>query len=203
MTVLITLTTAGLDAGPFDLYSNIDGYVTAFATNITKQALLDGYTSSVVPDSTTTVRVKSTGTCTNYINIPISGITTTTTSSSSTTTTTTTTATEINLDFSFETSGGSTRSATLYVNNVEVFSTSIDDGIFYPVAVGDQIRARITQTGCETPAGFANVYCTGIIGEDDCNSSGAILNTSTYTVTGSEGPILTLFCTARCDDQCV
>ena len=32
MTVLITLTTAGTDSGPFTLYSNIDGYGTPFAT---------------------------------------------------------------------------------------------------------------------------------------------------------------------------
>jgi len=88
MTVLITLTTAGLDAGPFNLYSNINGYTVAFATNVTKSALLAGYTSVLVPDSTTIVRVKSTGACTNYIDISITGITTTTTSSTTTTTTT-------------------------------------------------------------------------------------------------------------------
>lgn len=77
MTVLITLTTAGLDAGPFDLYSNIDAYSVPFQTGVSKSALLGGYTSTIVPDSTTTVRVRSTGTCTNYIDIPIGGITTT------------------------------------------------------------------------------------------------------------------------------
>jgi len=78
MTVLITLTTAGLDAGPFDLYSNVDGYSVPFETGVSKSALLAGYTSTIVPDSTTTVRVRSTGVCTNYIDIPIGGITTTT-----------------------------------------------------------------------------------------------------------------------------
>lgn len=84
MTVLITLTAAGLDAGPFNLFSNIDGYSIAFATNVSKSALLAGYTSVVVPDFTTTVRVRSTGVCTNFIDIPITGITTTTTTSSTT-----------------------------------------------------------------------------------------------------------------------
>jgi hypothetical protein len=89
MTVLITLTTAGTDSGPFDLYSNIDGYTTAFETGVSKTALVSGYTSNLVPNSTITVRVKSTGVCTNFIDIPIGGITTTTSSSSSSTTTTT------------------------------------------------------------------------------------------------------------------
>jgi hypothetical protein len=87
MTVLTTLTTAGLDAGPFDLYSNVDGYSVAFETGVSRSALLAGYTSTVVPDFTTTVRVKSTGVCTNFIDIPITGITTTTSSTSTTTTT--------------------------------------------------------------------------------------------------------------------
>jgi hypothetical protein len=89
MTVLITLTTAGTDSGPFSLYSNLDGFVTPFETGISKSALVSGYTSTLVPDFTATVRVKSTGTCTNYVDLTVSGGTTTTTSSTSTTTTTT------------------------------------------------------------------------------------------------------------------
>ena len=86
MTVLITLTTAGTDTGPFSLYSNIDGFVTPFETGVSKLALLAGYTSTLVPDFTATVRVKSTGTCVNYTDLAVSGGTTTTTTSSTTTT---------------------------------------------------------------------------------------------------------------------
>lgn len=88
MTVLITLTIAGADSGPFDLYSDLDGYVSAFETGVSKAALLAGYTSNLVPDGTTMIRVKSNGVCTNYIDLSLT--TTTTTTSSSTTTTTTT-----------------------------------------------------------------------------------------------------------------
>lgn len=89
-TVLITLTTAGTDTGPFNLYSDADGYVAAFETGVAKASLVSGYTSILVPDGASVIRVKSVSAlCTNYIDIPISGITTTTTSSSSTTTTTT------------------------------------------------------------------------------------------------------------------
>lgn len=90
-TVTITLTSAGSDSGPFNLYSNVDGYVTAFAFSVPKASLLAGYTSVVVPDLTTSIRIKSVGVCTNYIDVNVSGITTTTTTSTSTTTTSTTT----------------------------------------------------------------------------------------------------------------
>jgi hypothetical protein len=90
MTVLITLTTAGLDSGPFDLYSDLDGYVSAFESGVSKSALLAGYASSIVPDYTNVIRVKSNGEfCTNYIDMLVN---TTTTTTSSTTTTTTTVA---------------------------------------------------------------------------------------------------------------
>jgi hypothetical protein len=79
MTVLITLTVAGADSGPFNLYSNLDGYVTAFESGVDKTALLTGYSSSLVPDYTTVVRVLSTGDCTNYIDIVLDQVTTTTT----------------------------------------------------------------------------------------------------------------------------
>jgi hypothetical protein len=103
MTVFITLSTAGADSGPFNLYSNIDGYVTAFESGVPKASLLAGYSSSVVPDFTTSIRVLSTGTCTNYIDIAVEEITTTTTTSSSTSSSTTTSTTTI---------GGSTTTST-------------------------------------------------------------------------------------------
>lgn len=92
MTVLITLTIAGTDSGPFDLYSNLDGYLSAFESGVSKASLLAGYASALVPDFTTIIRVRSNNAlCTNYIEIPVVTPTTTTTSSSSSTTTSTTT----------------------------------------------------------------------------------------------------------------
>lgn len=111
LTVLITLTTAGTNTGPFNLFSDVDGYTSAFETNVLKGSLVAGYTSYLVPDGTTTVRVKSFGTCTNYIDIAITGVTTTTTTSSSTTSTTTTTTTTI-ATFAFTGCGRSTISSS-------------------------------------------------------------------------------------------
>ena len=91
MTVLVTLSLAGTDTGPFNLYSNVDGYTTPIVTGITRAALLAGYNLTGVPDAATIIRAKSTGTCTNYIDMSIIGGTTTTTSSTSSTTSTSTT----------------------------------------------------------------------------------------------------------------
>lgn len=80
MTVLLTLTIAGIDTGPFDLYSNLDFYTIPFETGISKIDLQAGYTSTVVPDYTSIVRVKSEGDCVNYTDIVLMNTTTTTTS---------------------------------------------------------------------------------------------------------------------------
>ena len=78
MFIYITLTSAGADSGPFNLYSNVDGYVSAFATSVPKATLLAGY-AVTAPAGTTTVRILSTGVCTNFINVTVSITTTTTT----------------------------------------------------------------------------------------------------------------------------
>ena len=78
MTILITLTTAGANTGPFNLYSNVTAYTSAFEMNVPKASLEAGYISALAPDGTTVVRVMSNGDCTNYTDI-IVGMTTTTT----------------------------------------------------------------------------------------------------------------------------
>ena len=104
MTILITLTLAGIDTGPFDLYSDADNYQNAFETNVSRQALLNGYTSYNAPAGTTTVRLDSTNQTCGSVDIYscatpncdftgeiLCDVTTTTTSTSSSSTTTTTT----------------------------------------------------------------------------------------------------------------
>jgi hypothetical protein len=80
-TVLITLTTAGADTGPFDLFSDADSYVAPFETGVAKIDLTSGYTSVLVPDLATIIRVQSDSVCTNYIDLSIVVTTTTTTTS--------------------------------------------------------------------------------------------------------------------------
>jgi len=97
--VIITLTIAGTDTGPFNLYSNVDGFSSPFESSISKSALQAGYLSGLVPDAATVIRVKSMNpVCSNYIDIVITTTTTTTIAPTTTTTTTsdepTTTTTE-------------------------------------------------------------------------------------------------------------
>ena len=66
MTVIITLSELGSDAGPtFDLYASPDGITfTLFAPGINKTVFEEGY-EVTVPDGTTDIKVTSVGECTN------------------------------------------------------------------------------------------------------------------------------------------
>ena len=91
MTILIDLSVAGVNTGPFNLYSDADGYTSAFATNITRQQLLDGY-PAVVLNGTTNIKLQSLNDiCPNDTILPVNATTTTTTTTNNTITTTTTT----------------------------------------------------------------------------------------------------------------
>jgi len=115
-TVLITLTLAGSDVGPFNLYSDADGYVTPFATGVSRTDLLAGYTSTVVPDGSTNILARSTGVCSRDLYMPISGAPTTTTTTSSTTSSTTTSTTST-------TSTTTTAAPTCYQGRVSLAGT--------------------------------------------------------------------------------
>lgn len=111
MTVKVQLSAVGINTTTFDIYSNFDN-VTPIASGISKMALLAGYYLSPVPDGATTIRVISTGTCTNYTDMPISGLTTTTTTTATPTTTTSTTATPTTTTTSSSTSTSTSSSTT-------------------------------------------------------------------------------------------
>lgn len=71
MLVTITLTTAGSDTGPFDLYTDLDNYITPFDTSVSKSELEEGYLTLAVPNGSTIIRVQSIGLCTNYVDLEI------------------------------------------------------------------------------------------------------------------------------------
>ena len=107
MTLLITLTVADIDTGPFNLYSNVDLYEYPFAELIEKSVLLAGYTSTVVPDGTTSIEVRSVNElCNNFILLTVNATTSTTTSTSTSTSTTTTTTTVLTYAVGDEALGG-------------------------------------------------------------------------------------------------
>ena len=63
LTYQIFLTTAGAGTGPFDLYSDADGFVTPFETNLSKALFIPGYTSTTIPDAATIIRVQNVAEC--------------------------------------------------------------------------------------------------------------------------------------------
>jgi hypothetical protein len=148
MTVFITLTTAGLDSGPFNLYSDLDGFVTPFEVGVAKLDLEAGYSSGLVPDFTSVVRVLSTAQyCINYVDITLGFPPTTTTTSSSTTTTSTTLAP---LDFAISyTCGGI--NATISIDTYTGGSGSYESGVgFFTSEV-----AALANTSWVASASFA------------------------------------------------
>jgi hypothetical protein len=89
---IITLTTLGLEAGPFDLYSDVDGYLTPFVIGEPASSFSgSGFYTGLVPDGTIVIKVQSQGTCTNSVYLAISGLPTPTPSPTSTLTPTPTT----------------------------------------------------------------------------------------------------------------
>jgi hypothetical protein len=140
MTVLITLTLAGADTGPFNIYSDSDGYTTPLATGVSKSALLSGYSLAGVPNDATIIRVTSTGTCTNSIDMLIANTTTTTTTTTTTppTTTTTTTAANFNNTIGFggsiEDACGFAASGTVTGNNSVFCSCTTFTGSIFAAA---------------------------------------------------------------------
>jgi hypothetical protein len=194
MTVLITLTSAGASAGPFNLYSNTDGYLTPFATGISKATLLSGYTSSAVPDGTTSIRISSTGTCTNYIYVSVVGTTTTTTSSSSTSSTSTTTTIAPIIAYWYASKiPGCPNNATYTVskNSVVVASGILGANASgsFTVVVGDIVEITNTSAangvGCDEANAniFRNSNPTAVA--TDTQSGYGVGATATWTVTGA------------------
>ena len=156
-TVLITLTLAGTDTGPFNLYSNIDGYATPFESSVAKIDLEAGYMSVLVPDDATTIRVASDNPlCDNYVNLTI--VTTTTTSTSSTTTTTTSTSTSTTTT---TTTVAPTTTTTTTSNEFDVaIYGKLEDSV---LSGGVTIEYSLTNNGLDwatVGGGWADTVCT-------------------------------------------
>ena len=171
MAVLITITSAGSSTGPFNLYSNTDGFTIPFETNIPKANLLSGYNSVLVPVGTTIVQIKSLGTCTNSINIGVSNLPTTTVTPTSTTLPITTTTTS-------PTSTTSTTSTTLPVIACALYTvgTTAASGQTY------------TYTDCEGLPQSGNVGgASGFDSQSFCAQENSVIGTA-ETNTTYDGP---------------
>jgi hypothetical protein len=144
--ITITLTTAGADTGPFDIYENSSGPFNLLVSGISKASLVSGYPTTV-PNGTTQVRVISTGACANSIDIPVTGLPVTTT----TTTTTTTTSTST-------TSTTTTSPPTLYIATLQSSSCSYTGGTTLPTYLytGTQTLCACTSISGANITGLAN-----------------------------------------------
>lgn len=72
MTGVITILSAGTGTGPFYIYSNVDGFTVPFLSNISKDALLAGYPTDIIPEGATIIRVRSLNdNCNNYVDIVV------------------------------------------------------------------------------------------------------------------------------------
>lgn len=162
MTVLITLTLAGTDTGPFDIYSDADDFSAILATGVSRNDLLAGYSLAGVPDTATIIRAQSTGTCTNFLDIYLSGGITTTTSSTSTTSTTTTPAIEC-----------------LTGDTSAIASCGGGESSLFTVTAGN--TALITPSGYYFTGTGTRTYLAYIMNAADS----AVLYTFNYTQTGS------------------
>lgn len=162
ISVLITLTTAGAGTGPFDLYSDVDGYTTPFETNVSKAALEAGYYSGVVPDAATIIRVTSLSVdCPNYVDLVVPPLTTTTTSTTTSTTTAgpTTTSTTSTTTTTLEPTTTSTTSTTTTVEPTTTTSTTSTTTTLEPTTTTSTTTSTTTiVTGCSSS--FTMINCT-------------------------------------------
>ena len=71
MTGAIQIGILGVNTGPFNLYSNVNGFTVPFAVDISRQELINGYATDQVPNTTSEIRIMSTGECTSYVDIYI------------------------------------------------------------------------------------------------------------------------------------
>ena len=72
MNVYVTISNVGADAGPFNLFSDIDGFLSAFESNIPKTDLEAGFASENAPAGTSIIRVRSVNKlCNNFQDVAI------------------------------------------------------------------------------------------------------------------------------------
>jgi hypothetical protein len=183
MVVLVTLTSPGSDTGPFNLFSSVD-LVTPLVSGVAKSALVSGYTLSSVPDAATYIKVASTGTCTNSINLnitnPTSTTTSTTTSGAGTTTTTTTAGGSLTTTTTTTVVGGSTTTTTTVAPSTTTTTTTrlnVNVGMTFQLDAGNTGSMSIYVA---SPAGSTPVLSTTLSTNGATASVGLFAGDSYY-----------------------
>lgn len=204
MNVVIQLISANPDTGPFNLYSDSDVFTTPFATGISRSALLAGYSTSAVPSNATIIRVTSTGTCQNSVNMPITGVSTTTTTTGTPTTTTTTTTPPI-LCFVYNGQNNNSEQATIFWTNCDGTSDSevVNPGSFssnfcaregsvagfgFTINLIEPCGSPVTTTTTSTTATPTTTTTTTVPGTTTTTTTGTPTTTTTTTAFVEPGP---------------
>jgi hypothetical protein len=108
-----------------------------------------------------------------------------------------------NLNWSF-TETASTGNMLIYINGSIIENRSNTSSGTILVYLGDTIRVKITTSGCVSPNGTANSYCTGILNDAACDPSVVELTSILYTVvSGDIGTTLVLNNYSACDSGCL
>lgn len=182
MTIIITLSFAGNETGPFDLYSDATGFATPFAQNVSKAALLAGYQVEA-PDGTTVIRLDNLNSSCGSVDIYscatpncdftgsiICDVTTTTTTTAEPTTTTTTAYPGV-APCTWSTYGGNSGEIAVYE-----FNTSLSTAVLVPndFTTTQGINRPICSTGDKVWLASVTTNDTvAYIREWDINTSGA------------------------------
>lgn len=182
--LFVKLTTAGVDTGPFNLYSNSDGFLSAFESNISKASILSGIVVDA-PVGTIMIRITSVNQrCSNYINLPVYADHTSTTTlttlipPSTSTTSSTSTIAPISCGDPVNYSGGPGWPTS---NNIFVGSATGQISISADAdGLPDRFIVRI---------GGVVVIDTGFQGNSEYNTSGFSRNTFRNWINGRVDPI--------------
>jgi hypothetical protein len=187
MQVTISATSIGGNAGPFAIYQNFDSYVTPVATGITRSQILSGYVVTV-NDATTTVRLISSGTCTNSTDISVIYPSPTPTP----TATPSATPPDNTIYWSFSATGGTGVSFSIDKNGSTVVSRTTSDSGQFSYTPGDTIFVQTnenvknsdwTQT-CTYVYGGALLHSERV--QDGTSSNTFTTSMGAYSVTGQQ-----------------
>jgi hypothetical protein len=189
MQVLVKLTIAGADTGPFNLFTNTN-YTTPILTNVSKAALVLGMEITTT-DDVVSIRVTSIGNCANSIDIPITRVTPTTT--------TTTTAPLPCYDFAVDAGQIPDEGGSITTKDcIPPYATtviSVNKGGFFFLCKGNVTSTTpgmiITKNLPCTPVvsqvtgSYGNFNCTGgVVGIQILGSIGTIYYNATKIVNG-------------------
>jgi hypothetical protein len=186
---IITLTTAGTDTGPFNLLSDVDSYATPFETNVAKSSLIAGYTTNLIPDAATIIRVQSSSSlCTNFINLTYPTISTTTTTTTttapttSTTTTTTTAAPTTSTTTTTTTTAPTTSTTTTTTTEAPTTSTTTTTSTTSTTTTSTPVTRNVTGVGGSASDILGEIYINASVSLDGNVSVETVFDVNVTTV---------------------